>query len=82
MNYVVHYCKHKDCNNAWIDEDLTNAQTRPPMWKYCDKCCKKYGFVNPSTPPHRDNYETRLEQIKMFKFQAKKINENERKLSA
>ncbi|MBP5596330.1 MAG: hypothetical protein J6Y02_13165 [Pseudobutyrivibrio sp.] len=49
MDYVVHYCKNKDglpgepepCNNAWIDEDLTNVQTVPPQWKYCRECCKK-----------------------------------------
>lgn len=80
--YVVHFCKNKDCNNAWLDLDLTNAQSRPPSWKYCSECCEKYGYVNPPTPPKRKNYEQRLKLIKTFKFQAKKINENDRKLSA
>ena len=43
-NYVVHYCKNKDCDNAWIDEDLTNVQTIPPQWKCCKECCKKLGI--------------------------------------
>lgn len=43
-NYVVHYCKNKDCNNAWIDEDLTNVSTIPPQWKYCEECCNKFGI--------------------------------------
>lgn len=43
-NYVVHYCKNKDCNNTWIDEDLTNVSTIPPQWKYCEECCKKFGI--------------------------------------
>ena len=30
MNYVVHYCKNKNCNNAWIDKDLTHVKTFPP----------------------------------------------------
>ena len=81
-NYVVHFCKNPDCNNAWLDLDLTNAQTRPPSWKYCPECCEKYGFVNPPTPPHRKNYEDRLKLIEKYNFKAKKIDENESKLSA
>lgn len=43
-DYVIHYCKNKDCNNAWIDEDITNVKTLPPQWKYCRECCKKLGI--------------------------------------
>ena len=43
-NYVVHFCKNKDCNNAWMDIDLHNAKTVPPSWKYCRECCKKMGI--------------------------------------
>ena len=83
MSYVVHYCKNKDCNNAWIDEDLTNAQTRPPMWKFCNECCEKYGFINPATQPKRKDYSNRIKRIEQFKFEKQKSNENiERKLSA
>lgn len=40
--YVVHYCPH--CNNCWIDVDVTDVKTRPPMWKLCKECCKKEGI--------------------------------------
>ena len=80
--YVIHYCKNPDCNNSWVDVDLTNAKNRPPSWKYCKECCEKYGYVNPETPPHRKNYEARLEQIEKHEFQAKKTDDNEGKLSA
>lgn len=42
--YVIHFCKNKDCNNCWIDIDLTNVKTFPPSWKYCRECCKKMGI--------------------------------------
>jgi len=64
MNYVLHFCKNKKCNNAWIDEDLTNAQSRPPSWKYCQECCKKYGYVNPAKPPKRNKTDKQLENLK------------------
>lgn len=44
MNYVVHFCANPECNNAWIDKDLTNVKTFPPHWKYCRECCKKMGI--------------------------------------
>lgn len=44
MNYVVHYCKNRNCNNVWIDKDITNAKTRPPKWKFCKNCCEKMGI--------------------------------------
>lgn len=44
MNYVVHYCKNKKCNNAWLDKDLTHVKTFPPTWKYCKDCCKELGL--------------------------------------
>ena len=82
MSYLIHFCKKKDCNNAWIDLDLTNAKNRPPRWKYCADCCKKFGYVNPIQPPKRKNYYDRLERIKKYNFNAKKIKENEFKLIA
>lgn len=42
--YVVHFCKNKECNNAWLDKDLTNVKSYPPQWKYCRECCKKMGI--------------------------------------
>ena len=68
VDYVIHYCKNPKCNNSWIDEDLTNAQTRPPRWKYCDECCKKYGYVNPKTPPKKKLSQKQQETIKKNKF--------------
>lgn len=46
--YVIHFCKNKQCNSGWIDEDLTRAH-KPPQWKYCAACVEK-GFVNPEKP--------------------------------
>lgn len=70
--FVVHYCKNPKCNNAWIDIDLTNAKTRPPRWKYCEDCCKKYGYINPATPPKRKNAEDRIKRIASYQFSTQK----------
>ena len=75
--YVVHNCKNKKCNEAWIDVDLTNAQSRPPKWKYCKDCCEKYGYVNPEFPPHKKDYFERIDRIKKFQFNAEKIENNQ-----
>ena len=44
MNYVMHICRNKKCNNGWIDKDLTNAKVNPPDWKYCRECAEKLGI--------------------------------------
>ena len=50
MNYVMHFCRNRECNNGWIDEDLTNASA-PPKWKYCQECSEKLGIdYNTQTP--------------------------------
>ena len=64
--YVVHFCKNPKCNEAWIDVDLTNAKSRPPKWKYCQKCCETYGYVNPEFPPHRKDYDTRIARLNKY----------------
>ena len=74
MNYIVHFCKNPECNNAWIDEDRYNAE-RPPHWKYCPECESK-GFKNPK---RRKSSKT-PEQIEAFKqrmaeYRRKKNNE-------
>lgn len=66
--FVVHFCKNPKCNNAWIDEDLTNAKTRPPQWKYCKDCCEKYGYTNPKIPPKRKNATERIQRLEKYKF--------------
>ena len=71
-NYVIHFCKNKKCNNGWLDEDLTNAKTNPPKWKYCEECCKKYGYVNPEFPPKKKLSEKQLEVIEKNKFAKRK----------
>ena len=70
--YVVHFCKNKDCNNAWLDLDLTNAKSRPPMWKYCKECCEKYGFVNPDLPPKKQLSKKQQETIQKNQFHKRK----------
>lgn len=72
MVYVVHFCKNKECNNCWIDEDLTNAKTYPPKWKYCAECCEKYGVVNPETPPKKKLSEKQIETLNKHKFTKRK----------
>lgn len=44
MNYVMHFCKNKECNNGWVDKDLTGATTFPPKWKYCKQCADELGI--------------------------------------
>ena len=44
MNYVMHFCRNKKCNNGCIDKDLTNAKSTPPDWKYCKDCAEKLGI--------------------------------------
>lgn len=70
--YVIHFCKNPECNNCWIDLDLTNAQTRPPQWKYCDECCRRYGYVNPSKPPQKELSEKQRATLEKNKFSKRK----------
>lgn len=35
--YVVHFCKNKACNHAFLDIDHHNA-VEPPRWRYCPDC--------------------------------------------
>lgn len=65
---MVHYCKNRDCNNAWIDVDLTNAKSRPPSWKYCKECCDKFGFVNSEQPPKKQLSEKQKEVLQKNHF--------------
>lgn len=47
--YVVHYCRNKNCNRAWLDEDETGAKSRPPQYKYCS-LCELNGYVTTKDP--------------------------------
>lgn len=56
MNNVVHFCKNRQCNNAWIDKDLTKAKSRPPQWKYCRECCERMGIdFDTQIPPRQQD---------------------------
>lgn len=35
--YVVHFCKNKACNRAFLDVDRRNAK-EPPRSRYCPDC--------------------------------------------
>ena len=70
--YVVHFCKNKKCNNAWVDEDLTNAISNVPRWKFCDECCRKYGYTNPTSPPKKILSAKQQETIQKHRFQKRK----------
>jgi hypothetical protein len=78
MNYVMHFCRNKECNNGWIDKDLTNAQVNPPSWKYCKECCEKLGIdFNSQTPDsnltpkelaHKNQLRERLKNARENRF--------------
>jgi hypothetical protein len=71
--YVIHFCKNKECNNAWIDLDLTNAQTRPPSWKYCKECCEKLGInFDKQEPPKKVLSKKQIETLEKNKFTKRK----------
>lgn len=63
-NYVIHFCRNKECNNGWIDEDKTNAKTIPPSWKYCKECAKKLGIDFGKQKPSDAKTEKQLEAEK------------------
>lgn len=62
--YVIHFCHNKDCNNCWLDEDLTHVKTFPPKWKYCKKCCEELDIkFNEQLPPKKKLQEEGDENI-------------------
>jgi hypothetical protein len=42
--YVVHYCRNKKCNAAWLAPDKTCVTSRPPQSDYCIDCEVFGGF--------------------------------------
>ena len=70
--YVAHICKNTTCNNIWVDEDLTNAKSYPPKWRYCEECCINYGYVNQETPPKKELSQRQLETLNKHKFAKRK----------
>ena len=74
MNYVMHFCRNKKCNNGWIDKDLTNAQVNPPAWKYCETCCKELGIDFASQTPDSNLTPKELEHKNRLRERIKKAN--------
>lgn len=68
MNYVLHICRNKKCNNGWVDKDLTNAKSTPPGWKYCIECAEKLGI----------DYDV---QTPTSNLTSKELKERERKIA-
>lgn len=60
MNYVMHFCRNKKCNNGWVDKDLTNAKVNPPNWKYCRYCAEKLGIDYDAQTPTSNLTEKEL----------------------
>lgn len=77
MNYVVHFCKNKECNNAFIAEDYTKVKDVPPHWRLCPDCCKELGIDYGKQRPwnsYSEKQKAKLEKLKEAsrKFQFKK----------
>ena len=73
MNYVIHFCRNKKCNNGWIDKDLTSA-TSPPKWKYCKECADKLGIDYDSQTPTSNLSEQELTRRKKRQEQMQKVH--------
>ena len=76
MNYVMHFCRNKKCNNGWIDKDLTNVKTHPPQWKYCRECAKKLGidYEAQTTTSNLTEKELKIKKAKRERFAQNKLN--------
>lgn len=66
-SYVVHYCHNKECDNCWVDEDLTNVKTVPPQWKYCEECAEKIGIDFDKQKPSDTTTKKQKERIKKMR---------------
>lgn len=75
MNYVMHYCRNKKCDNGWVDKDLTSCTTFPPTWKYCKECAEKLGIDYDAQTPESNLTEKELAQKNKLRERIKKVNE-------
>lgn len=75
MNYVMHFCRNKKCNNGWIDADLTHATVFPPDWKYCKECAAKLGIDYNKQTPTSNLTPKELEHKNKLRERMKKANE-------
>ena len=79
MNYVMHFCRNKKCNNGWIDKDLTRCTTFPPNWKYCWECAEKLGIDYDAQTPDSNlsKKELEIKNKKRIRFERNKKNKSE-----
>ena len=75
MNYVMHFCRNKECNNGWVDKDLTGATTIPPKWKYCKGCAEKLGIDYDAQTPDSNLSEKELEHKQKMRDRLLKARE-------
>lgn len=75
MNYVMHFCRNKKCNNGWIDKDLTHATVNPPDWKYCRECAAKLGIDYNKQTPTSNLTPKEIEHKNTLRERMKKANE-------
>lgn len=75
MNYVMHFCRNKKCNNGWIDKDLTHATSTPPSWKYCKECAAKLGIDYEAQTPTSNLTEKELAHKNKLRERAEKMRQ-------
>ena len=75
MNYVMHFCRNKQCDAIWIDKDLTNARVNPPDWKYCRECCEKMGIDYDAQTPTSNLSKKELEHKNKLRERMQKANQ-------
>lgn len=75
VNFCMHFCRNKKCNNGWIDKDLTNAKSPPPDWKYCKECAEKLGLDYDAQTPTSNLTEKELAHLEIMKERARNMRE-------
>lgn len=74
MNYVMHFCRNKKCDNGWIDKDITHATVNPPRWKYCKDCCEKLGIDYETQTTTSNLIDKEIEHKNKLRERMKKAN--------
>ena len=75
MNYVMHFYRNKECNNGWVDKDLTYATVNPPNWKYCKECAEKLGIDYDAQTPISNLTEKEIEHKNKLRERMNKARE-------
>lgn len=81
MNYIMHFCRNKECNNGWIDKDLTNASA-PPKWKYCKQCADELGIDYNAQTPISNLTEKELENRTKKSERFKRVQEERKNIKS